>query len=487
MKALFRWLQKNSRFAVLAAISVLAGFLLSSGWGGLGNPLSDSPLSSTLDGRERLVSFDPLPAMGMDNQMCEWVPASTSRTLVAALWQQQAAAARAESSADAARREEVAGRKPLRMIRDPYALFSAVAVDPVRNEVVLQDENLFRTLVYDRLANTPPNATMSEPKRIIAGPDTGLGFNCGLYIDPESGDIYSVNNDTQDHMVIHSREAKGNSPPSRKLHTPHGAFGIAVDEEEQEIILTIQHSNAVVTFPKMAKDEEPPVRVLQGDKTLLADPHGIALDTKNDLIFVGNFGSTSSMRPGAGAGTNYFGVWVRGSGLSGEKPNWPLDGGQSIPGSGRNLPPAITVYSKNASGDTAPLRVISGPKTQLNWPAGMTVHSERGELYVANDMGDSILVFSTSANGDVAPIRVLKGPNTLLKYPNGITLDLVNDELWVANFGNHTATVYNLTASGDTKPLRVIRSGPLGVPTPTLANPHPIAYDTKREEILVPN
>ena len=117
----------------------------------------------------------------------------------------------------------------------------------------------------------------------------------------------------------------------------------------------------------------------------------------------------------------------------------------------------------------------------------MTVDSERGELYVANDMGDSVLVFSTSANGDAAPIRVLKGPKTLIKYPNGIALDLVNDELWVANFGNHMATVYKRDASGDTPPLRVIRSAPLGATTPTLANPHPIAYDTKREEILAPN
>ena len=66
-----------------------------------------------------------------------------------------------------ARKAEVANRKPLRIIRDRYALFSAVAVDAERNEVVLQDENMFRTLVYDRTTNTPPNAALSEPKRII--------------------------------------------------------------------------------------------------------------------------------------------------------------------------------------------------------------------------------------------------------------------------------------------------------------------------------
>jgi len=463
-----------SVIAVLAAIAVLLpGLLLLNHGRDLGNPRSTS-----VDGRERLISIRPLPEM--DAPMCEWMPASTSRSLAAALWQQQVATARAETAADEAKRKEVADRKPLRVIRDPYALFSAVAVDPVRNEVVVQDENLFRTLVYDRTANTPPTAMRSEPKRVIGGDKTHLEFNCAVYIDPKTGNIYSVNNDTEDHLSVFDRQAQGNVPPTWLLHTPHGAFGIAVDEEAQEFLLTIQHSNAVVTFPKMSKDEDPPSRVLQGERTLIADPHGIALDTKNNVIFVGNFGSITTMRRGAGVGRNYFGG---GDG----KEHWPLDAGQSMPGSGRNLPASITVYRKDASGDTPPLRVIQGPKTQLNWPAQMTVDSERGELYVANDMGDSVLVFSTSASGDAAPIRVLKGPRTLLRYPSGIALDLVNNELWVANFGNHAVTVYQRTAAGDTPPLRVIRDAPLGATSPTLANPHPIAYDTKREEILVPN
>jgi DNA-binding beta-propeller fold protein YncE len=220
---------------------------------------------------------------------------------------------------------------------------------------------------------------------------------------------------------------------------------------------------------------------LQGDRTGLGDPHGIALDTRNDLIFVSNFGSTNTMRRDVAGGAGEYGREGVG------KEHWPLDRDHAVPGSGRNMPPSITVYSKKASGDTAPLRVIRGPRTQLNWPAGMTVDSDRGELFVANDMGDSVLVFSTSANGDAAPIRVLKGPKTLIRYPNGVTLDLVNNELWVANFGNHTATVYRRDASGDTPPLRVIRSGPLNANVPTLGNPFPVAFDTKRGEILVPN
>lgn len=451
--------------AILATISILAGIVISSGRGNLGNP----PLESQLSGQGRLVSIEPLPEM--DGPMCQWVPASTSHTLYGALWQEQMAA-RAATPDDEVKRAEVAQRRPLRTIGDPSASFSAVGVDPIRNEVVLQDENHFRILVYNRTANTPPGATMTEPKRFIGGDQTNLALNCALYIDPKNGDIYSVNNDSIDSIVVFSRQAEGNVSPDRKLHTPHGTFGIAVDEENQEMFLTVEHDSAVVVYRKMAQGEDSPIRLIQGDRTGLADPHGIAVDPENDWIFVANHGSVhrvaeDSENPG--------------------RANWPLDRNRAVPGSGKTLPPSITVYTRTASGDASPLRVIQGPKTQLNWPAALAIDIERGELYVANDMADSVLVFSTSADGDAAPIRVLKGPKTLIRYPNGVALDLVNDELWIANFGNHAATVYKRDAYGDTPPLRVIRSGPLNANVPALGNPFPVAFDTKRREILVPN
>ena len=366
------------------------------------------------------------------------------------------------------------------MIRDRYASYSSVAVDPTNNEVVVTDENLFNVLVYNRLDNTPP-AAITEPKRAIGGLKTKIEFQSGVYIDPKNGDIYAVNNDTVDTLVIFSRQAKGDIRPDRELHTPHGTFGIAVDEEQQELLLTVQHDSAVVTFQKTAKDDEAPIRLLQGDHTLLADPHGMALDKKNDLIFVTNHGSVHQVRPGAVAARGR----TRESDL--QKSNWPLGFSNAIPGSGKNLPPSVTVYPRTASGDTAPLRVIQGPKTQMNWPTGIAFDPRRNELFVANDMGDSILVFNASAGGDVAPIRVLRGPQTRIKNPTGVYVDTNNDELWVANFGNHTATAYKLTAAGDTAPLRVIRSAPVDQPTLSIGNPHPVAYDSKREQLLVPN
>ena len=34
---------------------------------------------------------------------------------------------------------------------------------------------------------------------------------------------------------------------------------------------------------------------------------------------------------------------------------------------------------------------------------------------------------------------------------------------------------------------QVVESGPADAPSPMIGNPHPVAYDTKRDEILVPN
>ena len=66
-------------------------------------------------------------------------------------------------------------------------------------------------------------------------------------------------------------------------------------------------------------------------------------------------------------------------------------------------------------------------------------------------------------------------------------MDLKNNELWVSNMGNHTATVYPRSAKGDVAPLRTIRSGPLGKEALMIGNPGAVGYDSKREEILVPN
>src|SRR6267142_1708460 len=336
-------------------------------------------------------------------------------------------------AADTDRKPIVLDRAPLRVIKDPYPSISSVAVNPEDNMLVVTDENLYQVLEYDRRDNTPPQAKLTEPKRVISGPNTHAEMMCGVYIDPVTKEIYVLNNDTQNWLPVFPRDARGNAAPSRYLSAPHGTFGIAVNEETQEMFLTVQHQNSIVVYRKQASGEEKPLRTIAGSDTQLEDPHGIALDTKNKLIFVSNFGNAQVSLPGSRGGR------------------------RSAETYGKFELPSITVYPLDASGNVKPLWIIEGSQTMLNWPSHLAMHEERQELFVANDADDSILVFRIGDKGNVAPIRMIKGPNTEIKNPPGIALDVKNGEISVASMGTHSILFFSVTANGDVKPLRIIR------------------------------
>jgi DNA-binding beta-propeller fold protein YncE len=371
---------------------------------------------------------------------------------------------------------------PIRRIRDPYPALAAIAVDMARNEVIVTDENLFQVLAYDRTENTPRDAEYSRPKRAISGDRTEIEFQSGVYVDQATGDIYAANNDTRDKTVVFAHGADGNVKPIREVETPHGTFGVTIDEAHQELLLTVQHDSAIVVYRKTASGRESPIRAIQGNRTRLADPHGIAVDPRDDLIFTANYGSTHDvsrdLKPRTG---------VPSAGNEEGKTNWPLGREWSVPGSGTISGPSIVVHRRSANGNAPPVRVIQGPATQLNWPTGLAFDFGRRELFVANDMGPSVLVFDAEASGNVAPKRVLKGRRTGLANPTGVFVDTKNGELWVTNFGGHSATVYDLAAQGDVAPRRVIRSAPEDAPSLMIGNPGAVAFDSKREELLVPN
>jgi DNA-binding beta-propeller fold protein YncE len=87
----------------------------------------------------------------------------------------------------------------------------------------------------------------------------------------------------------------------------------------------------------------------------------------------------------------------------------------------------------------------------------------------------------------VAPVRALGGNQTEIAGPTSVVIDRKRNELWVTNWNNHTATVFPRAASGNLAPLRVIRSAPKGSPRSGFGSPGTVAYNPKRDEILVPN
>jgi len=171
----------------------------------------------------------------------------------------------------------------------------------------------------------------------------------------------------------------------------------------------------IAAFARLAGENTPPVRSLEGQKTQLSRTvHGFGYDAVHDEIVV-----TGS------------------------------------------LAEAILTFRGGANGEEPPIRVIQGPKTRI-LGAGtgaadkVNVDGVHGEIYIiigkSSGPMNSLFVFDRLATGDVAPKRILNGVR-------GGTIAVDPDrDLLVVNGGN-ALSIYNRTASGDAKPIRVI-SGP---------------------------
>jgi DNA-binding beta-propeller fold protein YncE len=364
---------------------------------------------------------------------------------------------------------------PLRMVVDPYPSFNGVAVDTTNDLVMMSDTNRKSLLLYGRTAGSATLRDAVPPTRQIMGPETGIGFIAGVAMDPQHRELFTVNNDVEDRMVVFDYDARGNVKPKRMLYVPHQSWGIAFAPKRDEMALSVQTPNMFVVFKRDAQKFDAPLRSVRGPKTGMADPHGIYFDETHNEVFVANHGN---FRPGELI-TSYTAYDARES-------RQERTGNQfSESARGRFVASSITVYDGDARGDVAPLRTIAGTLSQVDWPMGVAVDEVNNELFVANNGDNSVLVFPRTASGDVPPKRVIRGPLTGVKGPMGVAF--AKDEIWVANFGDHTALVFPRLAAGNVAPRRIVRNAPAGKATSGFGNPYAVAYDTKREEILVPN
>src|ERR1051326_1666240 len=99
-------------------------------------------------GYPQLVSVVPLPETELGGEMCAEMPVGSPALLAATLGLEPLGREGTDR-----RTAVVLNRPPARVIRDPFPTYSAVAVDPKNTEIVLQDENLFQLMVYDRMTN----------------------------------------------------------------------------------------------------------------------------------------------------------------------------------------------------------------------------------------------------------------------------------------------------------------------------------------------
>ena len=355
---------------------------------------------------------------------------------------------------------------PLRLVSDPYPTFNGIALDTGNNRILMSDENRKSVLVYDRAGGSKSSAVTS-PLRQVIGPDSQIGYIAGVTSDPEHREIYAVNNDLDDRIVVFDDDANGDVKPKRRLYVPHQAWGISVNPAADQFAISVQQLSMVAIYRREAAGLEAPLRIIEGPSTGLADPHGVHWDADHHEIVVANHGNYSVIAPYS----------AYDAGVS----------SRAMSAGGHFLPPSLTVFQDSAKADAKPLRTIQGAHTQLNWPMGIDVDNEHEEIAVANNGDNSVLIFRRSAQGDAVPVRIIRGAHTGIVSPMGVAIDAKNDEIWVANYGDHTAAVFSRTATGNASPKRIVRNAPAGTPTGGFGNPYAVAYDSKRDQLLVPN
>ena len=161
---------------------------------------------------------------------------------------------------------------PLREIFGSNTLITTpegIVVDPVHNEIVLADEGdpeaspviPPKLLVFDRTANGNV-----APKRVIAGPNTGLFRPRQLQLDTE-----------RDELVLADRGLAQE-------------FGPAGDG-----ILTPDTQGYIGFWPRTASGDTPPSRIIRGPRSQLSSPRAVYVDMDNNEIGAGDTTSHSVM------------------------------------------------------------------------------------------------------------------------------------------------------------------------------------------------
>lgn len=186
-------------------------------------------------------------------------------------------------------------------------------------------------------------------------------------------------------------------------------------DTQSTVFVTSRGTSTLLGFPKGAHGDVAPSVKIEGSKTKLDAPVGLAVDRTSGTMYVVN------------------------------------DGGHGAASS------EVLIFAKGANGNVSP-KTISGSKVPFRDSEGVALDAS-GKVYVSDYKANAVYVFPAGAIGNVAPIRTITGSNTMLYGPTGMAFD-ANGHLWVVNAYQNSArpalVEFVSNASGNAAPLASI-------------------------------
>lgn len=230
-------------------------------------------------------------------------------------------------------------------------------------------------------------------------------------------------------------------------------------------------SGSVLEFTALSSGVVQPNLAVNAPSNLIV-LEGMTVDSTTGSLYVGGFTITattkSSLVDQLAPNANGASTPAKTFQLSGGNPGEMAFDAQGNLYTGSDA--EIDVFSLSAG--TQPIRVITGPATQLTEVNGIAVDTQ-GEIFVTNGLSGvgSVLVFAPGATGNVAPVRTINGVGTANFYsPSGIAIDDAGN-LFVASYLAPTASpaqpssIFEVApgASGFAVPLNTIAGSATGL------------------------
>lgn len=243
----------------------------------------------------------------------------------------------------------------------------------------------------------------SRPNRVLAGQKTLLSRTMhDVRYDPVH-DEYFVTNPFARAILVFRGDAKNEDAPIRIIQGPHTLFPaierLDIDTVHNEIYVSLWDSIAV--FPRDGNGDIAPTRLIKGPDTQLKTERTLAVDPINNVIAIAHDLTPKNSTENAH-------MWI---------------------------------FNRTDEGNVKPRAVIGGPKSgiirinqiQMYPPKGLIIAAQPGAIDMQEPEGVFVGIWSIHDNGDVPPRWKIGGRKSVMIKPRGVAIDPRHKEIFVAD------------------------------------------------------